>query len=256
MPPASVRLAEITWGEYGEHVAGGGVVILPVGSTEQHGHHLPLGTDTLIATRLAELVATDLGAVVAPALGYGFRSQPDTGGGEAFPGSTGISGVTLAMLVSDVIRSLAAGGCTRIIVLNGHYENASFIVDGVERAVGDGSRTRLRVLAARWAPFVGPEALRRISSSGPVEWSREHAGVAETSLVAALCPELLRPVPEPGRVAPAPHPYQVFPQPSTRPDHDGLLAPAGGASAELGRAMIEDVIAGLSSAARAEFGMA
>jgi creatinine amidohydrolase len=255
MPQASVRVTELTWGEYGEHVDAGGIVILPVGSTEQHGHHLPLATDTLIATRLAELVATDLGAVVAPALGYGFRSQPETGGGEAFPGSTGISGATLAMLVCDVVMSLAAGGATRIIVLNGHYENASFIVDGVERAVDVGHRTPPRVLVARWAPFVGPQTLARMSSNRNIDWSREHAGVAETSLLAALCPELVRPVTERARVAPAPKPYQAFPQPSTRPAHDGLLAPAGEASAELGQAMIEDVVTGLARAARVEFGM-
>jgi creatinine amidohydrolase len=256
MPPASVRLTELTWGEYGEHVDAGGIVIVPVGSTEQHGHHLPLATDTLIATGLAELAAAELRAVVAPSLAYGFRSQPETGGGEAFPGSTGISGATLATLVCDVITSLAAGGATKIIVLNGHYENASFIVDGVERAVGRGSRTPPRVLVARWAPFVGAQTLALMSPDGGVDWSREHAGIAETSVLAALCPELVRPLPATARVAPAPKPYQAFPQPSTLPTHDGMLAPASGASAELGQAMIDDVVAGLVQAAHAEFATA
>ncbi len=55
------------------------VVILPIGSTEQHGPHLPLGVDTYIAKDISEIFAKKCGAIVAPALAYGYKSKPLSG---------------------------------------------------------------------------------------------------------------------------------------------------------------------------------
>jgi creatinine amidohydrolase len=252
-PASPIRMDELTWPEFERHVEHRGVVILPVGSTEQHGRHLPLGTDSLIAIRLAELVAAEIGAVVAPALNYGFRSQPDTGGGEAFPGSVGVTGSAVSSMIADVLGSLLDGGCRRVIVLSAHYENAWFITDGVERALAVPGRDAARVLVSRWAPFVSPDTLALIGGGGAVDWAREHAGVAETSLMLALADgEVGDSVGS--RVAPPSTPYQAFPQVAERPDHDGLLSSADGASAEIGEAIIRDVIRGLTITAEIEFG--
>ena len=229
-------------------------MILPVGSTEQHGRHLPLGTDSLIALRLAERVATVIGAVVAPALHYGFRSQPDTGGGEAFPGSAGIGGVAFSSHLAAVVGSLVDGGVNRLIVLNAHFENTWFIVDAVERALAGRADPRARVLVSRWAPFVRAATLELIGRGGPVDWTREHAGVAETSLLLALAPEEVTADLD-ARPAPPATPYQVLPQAPDRPDHHGLLGSARGASASIGEAIIRDVVEGLIEAARLEFGL-
>jgi creatinine amidohydrolase len=247
-----MRMSELTWPEFERHVGRRGPVILPVGSTEQHGRHLPLGTDSLIAVRLAEIVAPEIGAVVAPPLHYGFRSQPETGGGEAFPGSVGITGSALSMMIADVVGSLIDGGVERVIVLSAHYENAWFIADGVERALAVAGRDRARVLVSRWAPFVSPETLGLIAPGEAVDWAREHAGVAETSLMLALAAGEVGDS-SPGRVAPPPTPYQAFPQATEAPDHDGLLSPADGATAEIGEAIIRDVIRGLTIATETEF---
>jgi creatinine amidohydrolase len=246
-------MADVTWPEFAHHVRTGAVTIVPVGSVEQHGRHLPLGTDSTIATYLAERLAASIGGLVAPTFHYGFRSQVDTGGGEAFPGSTGIPGSTLSVLIADVLCSLIDGGCEKLIVLNAHYENAWFVIDGVEQALSTPEHTHARVLVSRWAPFVRPTTLSRIVPDGAVDWAREHAAIAETSLMLAIAPELVS-AHNGSLVAPRASPYQAFPQPWSLPAHDGLLSVAEGATAELGEAMIRDVIEGLSAAAADHFG--
>lgn len=81
-----VLIAEMTWTEYDRRIRKTNpVVILPVGSLEQHGPHTPLATDTLIPTALSAAVAPRIGALVAPPISYGYKSQPRTGGGQSFP---------------------------------------------------------------------------------------------------------------------------------------------------------------------------
>ena len=81
-----VRVAEINWTEYDRRVRDERpVVILPVGSLEQHGPHLPMNCDAVIPTALAERVAARTGDLVAPTFCYGYKSQPKSGGGNHFP---------------------------------------------------------------------------------------------------------------------------------------------------------------------------
>ena len=62
------------------------IVVLPVGSTEQHGPHLPLGVDSYIARGISEILSERTGAIVAPTLTYGYKSKPLSGGGPVFKG--------------------------------------------------------------------------------------------------------------------------------------------------------------------------
>ncbi len=80
-------IAEMTWTEYDRRVRETNpVVILPVGSLEQHGPHTPLATDTMIPAAISsKTVAARIGALVAPPIAYGYKSQPRTGGGNHFP---------------------------------------------------------------------------------------------------------------------------------------------------------------------------
>ena len=81
-----VRIAEIDWTEYERRVREEQpVVILPVGSLEQHGPHLPMNCDAVIPTALSERVAARTGDLVAPTLCYGYKSQPKSGGGNQLP---------------------------------------------------------------------------------------------------------------------------------------------------------------------------
>jgi creatinine amidohydrolase len=103
-------LAEMTWPEVEEAIGRGAGVLLPVGSTEQHGYHLPLATDAILATELALAVAEPLDFLVAPAVAYGYRSRPLSGGGQGFVGTTSLQARTLMALVEDVLRELMRQG--------------------------------------------------------------------------------------------------------------------------------------------------
>lgn len=110
-------LHELTWEEVREHLAADDVILLPVGSTEQHGPHLPLGTDSLTAIGLAVDAALAAGALVAPPLWYGWSPHH-----LAYPGSITLVPENLTAIVTDIGRSLAYHGFGRLVIVNGHRE--------------------------------------------------------------------------------------------------------------------------------------
>src|SRR5882724_5402851 len=114
----SVFLAELSWPEFEKKLAANVPVILPLGATEQHGPHLPLCVDVVLPTGVAERVAKKVGGLVAPTIPYGYKSQPRSGGGQAFPGTTSLDAQTFALVLRDIIRDLGAHGARRIVVLN------------------------------------------------------------------------------------------------------------------------------------------
>lgn len=252
IPAGSPLVEAMSWPQVAEHLGRGGLAIVPVGSTEQHGRHLPLGTDTLIATGLALAAAPRIDGIVWPALSYGFRSQPNTGGGEAFPGTTGIPGDTFSGHLADLIRALRGSGAQRIVVVNAHYENAWFVTDAIERALTPPGG-EARVVSVRWGPLLSASTLAAMAPDGEYDLAREHGGIGETSLMLELCPELVGDAAG-AKVAPPAPGYEAFPQPNEPPPHDGVLSSAAGASAEIGRAIVGDFLSGLEDAVEREFG--
>ena len=92
----TVFMNELSWVDYQARIEGDAPpVLLPVGALEQHGPHLPLGTDALLATSVAADAARRVGGLVAPALAYGYKSQPKCGGGQHFCGTTSVDAATL-----------------------------------------------------------------------------------------------------------------------------------------------------------------
>lgn len=88
-----VMMDRISWVEYQRRIEQiDPVVFLPCGSLEQHGPHLPLGVDAMLSTAVARETAVRVGGIVAPALSYGYKSQPRCGGGQHFPGTTSLDG--------------------------------------------------------------------------------------------------------------------------------------------------------------------
>jgi len=119
----SVRTREfsaLTWPEVAAAMERDAGVLIPIGSTEQHGHHLSVATDALLATDLAHAIAADESQdlLVAPAVTYGYRSRPLSGGGPGFVGTTSASAATLIALVQDVLESLLEQGFRRLALVN------------------------------------------------------------------------------------------------------------------------------------------
>ncbi len=103
------------------------LLIITVGSLEQHGKHMPLGTDVLIPLGIAQEVAGRTLAVIAPSFPYGLCSGNMSGGGRAFRGTISTSGSALELQMKDVLSEFLAEGICRVLVLNGHSENESSI---------------------------------------------------------------------------------------------------------------------------------
>lgn len=107
------RLEELTWEEL--EGLGESIVIIPIGSVEQHGRHLPLGTDSMVAIALAEEASARTGAIVAPPLWYGWSPHH-----MVLPGTVNIRPEVLEELLYDLISSLSEHGFKHFIVINGH----------------------------------------------------------------------------------------------------------------------------------------
>lgn len=161
-------LGEATWPEVA--AADRRVLLLPLGSTEQHGPHLPLNTDTVVATRLAEWVHRQVPrAGLAPAIPYGASGEH-----AHFPGTLSIGTEALSQLLVEFVRH-AAGDWRHVLVVNGHGGNA----DALARAATL-TRYEGRSLQVHHAASGGPRA-------------DPHAGYRETSLMLHLAPECVRP---------------------------------------------------------------
>jgi len=131
MKPPTVFLAEMTNREVEEFLKEHDTVMIPTGSTEQHGPHSPVGTDVLIPTEIARRVAPRVGAVVAPPVSYGL-SYPHRGFTSVF--ALGID--TFIDLIADLCECFARAGFRRIIFLNGHFDNTFAIAYGCAKAGG------------------------------------------------------------------------------------------------------------------------
>ncbi|MFH1571883.1 MAG: creatininase family protein [Gemmatimonadota bacterium] len=181
------RFDELTWPEVNEAVALGKIPIVPVGSVEQHGHHLPLKVDHLCAAAVATEAARRRPAIslVLPPVYYGYVHHVMD-----FPGSINIHYEHFIQYVLDICKSLAYHGFKKMVLVNGHGSNHN-LVDMVARRViveTDASCTfcswwqMLQVnpdFAARWRESLYPGGCA-------------HAGELETSMLLHLAPESVR----------------------------------------------------------------
>lgn len=254
----SVFMAEITWPHFEERIKAGTPVFLPVGATEQHGPHLPLGVDVFLPTKVAAEVAAEVGGLVAPTIPYGYKSQPRSGGGQAFPGTTSLNAHTLSLVVRDVIHDLGLHGVRRFVIVNGHFENTWPIIEGLDLAVRELRRdgiTDVTALRLEYWDFVHRETLDRLFPEGFPGTDLEHASLLETSMMLLVRPDLvdMDRIPSDG---PACFPtYDRTPVPPGLVPASGVLARAQGSTAEKGQWLIDDHVSLIAAAVRREFGL-
>jgi mycofactocin system creatininase family protein len=203
------------------------LLVVPLGSVEQHGHHLPLATDTAVASAVAEAAAGRLdGALLAPALAYGASGEH-----EGFPGTVSIGTEALTGLLVEYGRS-ACRWAGRVLLVNGHGGNLDAL-----RAAGTLLRSEGRDVA--WFPCAVPDG-------------DAHAGRTETSLMLHVEPEVVlveRAVA--GETAPIAGLLPRLRSMGVRGvSATGVLGDPAGASAEEGAALLDGLTARLVAAVR------
>lgn len=244
----------ISWVDYQARLVAGPVLFLPCGALEQHGPHLPLGVDAMLAADIACRVAVAVGGLVAPPLNYGYKSQARCGGGQTFPGTTSLDGEHLIGVVRDIIREFARHGVERLVLVDGHYENQWFLTEAIETAVRELAPGHpLKIVRTEYWEFCPQSVLDDIFENGFPGFALEHAALIETSMMLALHPELvdMDKLPEDG---PAAFPvHDCYPQDGRGVPPSGVLASAAGASAAKGEKIVAAICSGMAEALQKEF---
>jgi creatinine amidohydrolase len=157
------------------------IAVLPVGSFEQHGDHLPLATDTIVACLIANRIAKAHSLFLLPPVTMSCSHEH-----EGFPGTVSISAKTLMAVIDDIRASLARAGIRRLVIVNGHGGNY-VLSNVVQEANVDGPCVSLFPGRADW------ETARRYAGLTTTDGEDMHGGEMETSLLMAEHPELVRP---------------------------------------------------------------
>jgi mycofactocin system creatininase family protein len=218
------RLARLAW----PSVPRGAVLVVPLGATEQHGPHLPLGTDTAVGEALADrLAAARPDVLVGPALAYG-----SSGEHAGFAGTLSIGQAALELVVTELVRSADAFAGT--VLVSAHGGNAAPLARAVTTLEGEGRR----VLA--WSPQPRPDG-------------DAHAGRTETSLMLALAPaDVAIDAAERGNPRPLAELAASLRSGGVRSvSPNGVLGDPQGASAAEGRRLLDAIAADLIAAVTA-----
>ncbi|MDX6535440.1 MAG: creatinine amidohydrolase [Gaiellales bacterium] len=249
----SQLMEEMTWFEVRAAAEAGRPVVLPVGSTEQHGPHLPLNTDCEIAQAIALGAGEDYPLVVAPPVRFGAKSRPLSGGGESFPGTLSLRATTLLAVLEDVVRGLARAGFDKICVMNWHWENATYLWEACDLAAERHPDVRFLILESA-LPELSQRDLDEIFSGDFGGWDVEHAALAETSMMLAIRSDLVRMDRVVDDQAPRNPGWEVIPAPADTIPESGVLSRASNSNEAAGRRLLQLSIENVQRALSSEFG--
>ena len=235
-PADKVLLQERRWQEIQKlRDKGGSLAIIPVGSVEQHGFHLPLGTDSMVAIRLAEDAGELTDAIVTPPLWFGWSPHH-----LALPGTISIRPQILIEILFDVLSSLATHGFDRFVIVNGHrIVNIPWIQISAEKA-----QRELGVKVAIFDPAYMSKEIADQIGFGEVG----HAEELETSHMLHIMPHLVRMEKARDYVLPEKKLYNVDPRipkdtlcyvPGTAKDLRKIAKESGGTSGRPCQATVE-----------------
>ncbi len=232
MHPAArpILLEHLSWVDVQALVEGGmRCCILPAGAIEQHGPHLPVSVDTLAATVVSHEVSRRTGVPVLPALAYGCS----LGHTRRWPGTLSLHPRTLARVAEEIMEWALGAGFTKIAVFNHHATNFAPLRVALETI-------RYRHPEARvWLQNVY-EASPRVAAEYTAAAADSHAAAAETSLLLAIAPELVRmerAVDEPDRTE-----GRLFSYTVAQASASGVVGRPSAASRERGRRLLDMVV--------------
>jgi creatinine amidohydrolase len=220
--------------EIGEAAAAGAVAVLPVGATEQHGAHLPTGTDTLLAAHVAETAAEQTRDLVLPPLAYGCS----LGHTDHWPGTLSLHPTTMTAAVVELGRWVHASGFSKLVIVNGHATNGPPCQSAILQL-----RHELPDLRARFVSIfdLTPAIAERYTEDAP----DFHANEAETSMLLHLAEaqvRLERAVDEPDRTV-----DRVLSYPMPAVTRSGVVGTPSTASAERGAELVEQLVGSLAA---------
>ena len=216
-----MELSAATWTEVAD--AAPRILLVPVGSCEQHGPHLPLDTDTRIAVTVAQRVASTVSGVgVAPPVVYG-----SSGEHQSFPGTLSIGTDALTRVLVELGRSALAvdapGALRGVVFVNGHGGNQDAVRAATETLAGEG-----RAVAA-WSPRI--------------EGGDAHAGRTETALLLAIDASSVRPERPVGETTPIADLLPTLRERGVRAvSESGVLGDSTGATADEGVRILADLV--------------
>jgi len=166
----------MTWTDVRDHLKTNDMVIIPLGSTEQHGPHLPLGTDYYLALETAKLISARTGVVVAPVVMAGYSLYHS-----GFPGTLSLKPETMEEVLYETAEMLVKYGFRRIMLFNAH---------GGNNTVQENVVYRINQTTPATAVAIGyGSQLPKILEQEFFDW---HAGVEETSMMLFIEPSLVR----------------------------------------------------------------
>lgn len=163
-----------------EEARNAAIAVLPVGSFEQHGDHLPLSTDTIVACLIGQGLAETYNLRLLPPITVSCSHEH-----EGFAGTVSISAATLIAVIDDIRSSLARHGVDRLVIVNGHGGN-HVLANVVQQANVGGPRVVLYPDRADWI------AARDHAGLESTFGGDMHGGEIETSILLHACPDLVR----------------------------------------------------------------
>ena len=170
-------LTDMTWPEVKAYLEKNDMVIIPLGSTEQHGPHLPLGTDAYEALDISKRISARTGVVVAPALTVGYSVYH-----AGFPGTLSVSPKTLEQVLFEVVEGLIRHGFRRVLFFNYHGGN-NVVQNALVHRINH-STEAIAVAIGHGGPIQTED-----ENDDRMDW---HAGKGETSIMLHLRPEQVR----------------------------------------------------------------
>jgi creatinine amidohydrolase len=244
-----IWIERMTWTDVKAAMAAGKRrVLVIVGATEQHGPHLPIGTDTFLGHAMAERIARKLGdTLVAPVIPVGYSA-----GHMPMPGTITLSQETLSQVIVETCESLAHHGFDEIVILSSHGGNFR----AIERVLGD-LRDRVKPTRLLAATSVEPwlERNKRLAEEQGLDPVRAgvHAALNETSQMLAYKPELVKMerAVEGFMGDPSIRWRSKVPPPMNETSPTGILGDARGSTAELGEIFLEAETSHLADQIRA-----
>ncbi len=182
--PTGLYFQTMDWTQIGERLKENDLIIIPVGSTENHGPHACTGEDTFLVSRIAEQVAAATGATVAEPIWYGSHPFHHLG----MPGTVVVPEEDLAAYIRAVVAGFWNAGFRKQILLNGHGQD--YVIPLAIHQFAKKYQVPAILVNVNWW-FVIPEHLRDKAHGGPFETAFIHADECETSYSMALFPEMV-----------------------------------------------------------------